>query len=267
MTQSERRHFLIEYLLAENPPCRGASPSDIPQDETKQRDLLRSLLNVRPALPASEEFMRVQDAYLVEEIARRGITPLSALAPIQTSGHEHLYLWRGDITTLRVDAIVNAANSGMTGCWSPCHSCIDNCIHTYAGIQLRKVCDELIRQQGHAEPTGCAKITPAFNLPCNFVLHTVGPIIGGTLTRSDRRLLASCYASCLDLAADNGVHSIAFCCISTGVFHFPAQEAAEIAVATVKYWLQASGSDMSIVFNVFTESDEGIYKSILGLTP
>jgi len=256
MTQTERRQFLIQYLLKENPRYDGV---EIPESEAEQKRLLRSLVNVREAIPASEEFLRVQDEYLQEENRNRGITDIAGLPTAQ----DDLYLWRGDITTLKVGAIVNAANSGMTGCWQPCHSCIDNCIHTFAGIQLRAVCAGIMKKQGHEEPTGKAKITRAFNLPCDFVIHTVGPIVWGKLTDRDRTLLASCYKSCLKLAEENGVHSIAFCCISTGVFCFPADKAARIAVATVKAWKKRTGSKMKVVFNVFSEKDEEIYKEIL----
>ena len=257
MTQTERRTFLLSYLLKENPEYADIS---LPENEAEQKQLLRSLVNVRPANPASEDFLRVQDEYLREENNRRGITDIAELTPFYGA----LYLWRGDITTLKVDAIVNAANSGMTGCWQPCHACIDNCIHTFAGIQLRAVCASIMQKQGHEEPTGQAKITPAFNLPCKFVLHTVGPIIYGALTERDCDLLASCYKSCLDLASENGVESIAFCCISTGVFRFPAEKAAEIAVKTVRGWKDGHKSDIKVVFNVFSEKDELIYQKILG---
>ena len=189
MTQTERRRFLIEYLLAENSQYRGVQ---IPESETEQKYLLRSLVNVRHAVPASEEFLHIEDEYLQEEIKLSGITDIADLVP----ACDDLYIWRGDITTLKVDAIVNAANSGMTGCWQPCHYCIDNCIHTFAGIRLRAACDSIIKKQGHEEPTGQAKITPAFNLPCKFVLHTVGPIADGHPTQTDCDLLSSCYKSC-----------------------------------------------------------------------
>ena len=257
MTQEERRRFLITYLLNENPEYADIS---LPESEAEQKRLFRSLVNVRPANPTGEDFLRVQDDYLREENKRRGITDIADLTPV----HGDLYLWRGDITTLKVGAIVNAANSGMTGCYQPCHACIDNCIHTFAGIQLRAVCASIMQKQGHEEPTGQAKITPAFNLPCKFVLHTVGPIIYGALTERDCDLLASCYKSCLDLASENGVESIAFCCISTGVFRFPAEKAAEIAVRTVRDWKTRTESAMKIVFNVFSEKDEAIYRKILG---
>jgi O-acetyl-ADP-ribose deacetylase (regulator of RNase III) len=217
-------------------------------------------MNVRDPAPISQEFQQVQDAYLQEENQARGVVSLSDLTPIQPG----LYLWRGDITTLRCGAIVNAANSGMTGCYQPCHSCIDNCIHTYAGIQLRNYCNDLMAAQGHPEPTGTAKITPGFNLPCDYVIHTVGPIVQGPLTNTHRSQLASCYRSCLELAEENGVKSIAFCCISTGVFCFPNEEAARIAVETVQTYRRETGSQIQVIFNVFKAQDEAIYRRLLG---
>ena len=260
MTQKERRIFLIEYLLRENPAYHTLQ---MPNDEIEQKNLLRALMNIRPPQHTSEEFLRIQNSYLQEAIWQRGITDLAQLQPITTRGNGELYVWRGDITTLTVDAIVNAANSGMTGCWQPCHACIDNCIHTFAGVQLRAVCADIMQQQGHEEPTGTAKITSAFNLPCKYVLHTVGPSISEQLTERDCLLLAHCYTACLNLAAQNGVQSIAFCCISTGVFGFPAQQAAEIAITTVENWKAQNNSAMKIVFNVFSEKDETIYRTIL----
>jgi O-acetyl-ADP-ribose deacetylase (regulator of RNase III) len=231
----------------------------VPFRAEKQKTLLRSLMNVRMAAPISEEFERIQDEYLKEENKKRGEVKVSDLTPLQ----DGLYLWRGDITTLRCGAIVNAANSGMTGCYQPCHNCIDNCIHTYAGIQLRNYCNDLMKQQGYPEPTGQAKITPAFNLPCDYVIHTVGPIVQGALTEKHRKQLASCYRSCLELAQENEIKSIAFCCISTGVFMFPNEEAARIAVQTVKDYKAETGSRIDVIFNVFKEQDEQIYRKLL----
>ena len=258
MTQKERREFLIQYLLEENPKYENI---EIPQSDDEQKYLFRSLVNVRPPLPASEDFLTVQNEYLMEENKSHGITDIKDLESVPLESD--LYLWRGDITTLKVDAIVNAANSGMTGCWLPNHICIDNCIHTFAGIQLRKVCAEIMEKQGHEEPTGKAKITPAFNLPCKFVLHTVGPIVKGKLTEFDCEMLASCYKSCLNLAKKNGCTSIAFCCISTGVFRFPQEKAAEIAVRIVCEWKENTGDKMKVIFNVFGEKDETIYRGLL----
>lgn len=258
MNQSERRNFLIQSLLEESREYRGMQ---IPSDSTGQRQLLRGLMNVRMVKKSSAEFLNIQDAYLQEETAKKGVTDVDDLTPVQ----QGLYLWQGDITALRCDAIVNAANRGMTGCYVPNHRCIDNCIHTFAGVQLRLYCEEMMEAQGHAEPTGQAKITPAYNLPCRYVLHTVGPIVGGHLTETHCRQLADCYRSCLSLAAENGLKSVAFCCISTGEFHFPNEKAAEIAVATVKEFLaQKETSVEKVIFNVFKDRDREIYEELLG---
>ena len=256
MNQSEKRLFLIQSLLKERPEYRDLS---IPSESDSQRQLLRGLMNIRAPQRTDAEFLKTQDAYLQGETAAKGITDIAGLTPIQPG----LYLWQGDITTLKCDAIVNAANSGMTGCYIPNHRCIDNAIHTYAGVELRLACAELMEQQGHPEPTGQAKITPAFNLPCRYVLHTVGPIIDGRVTKEDKELLASCYRSCLELAAENGLESVAFCCISTGEFHFPNDLAAEIAVRTVKEFLKKQTSVKKVIFNVFEDLDKAIYEKQL----
>ena len=256
MNQSEKRLFLIQSLLKERPEYRDLS---IPSESDSQRQLLRGLMNIRAPQRTDAEFLKTQDAYLQGETAAKGITDIAGLTPIQPG----LYLWQGDITTLKCDAIVNAANSGMTGCYIPNHRCIDNAIHTYAGVELRLACAELMEQQGHPEPTGQEKITPAFNLPCRYVLHTVGPIIDGRVTKEDKELLASCYRSCLELAAENGLESVAFCCISTGEFHFPNDLAAEIAVRTVKEFLKKQTSVKKVIFNVFKDLDKAIYEKQL----
>ena len=256
MNQSEKRLFLIQSLLNERPSCQKQM---IPTDPERQKILLRGLMNIRAPQSVGADFLQAQDAYLQDEIAAKGITDITGLTPIQPG----LYLWQGDITTLRCDAIVNAANSGMTGCYIPNHRCIDNAIHTYAGVELRLACAELMEQQGYPEPTGQAKITPAFNLPCRYVLHTVGPIIDGRVTQRDRELLASCYRSCLELAAENSLESVAFCCISTGEFHFPNELAAEIAVRTVKDFLKKQTSVKKVIFNVFKDLDKTIYEKLL----
>ena len=212
MLQQERRIYLIKELLKEQ-----QEKIKIPKTSTLQKQLLRALFNIRLPKEASNEFLKIQDEYLQEEIAKMGITDYHLLTPIKKG----IYLWQGDITTLCCDAIVNAANSQMLGCFYPNHGCIDNAIHSYAGIQLRLVCAKLMVQQGHEEATGKAKITPAFNLPSKYILHTVGPIITNELTKSDCEKLRSCYNSCLKLASKKGLNSIAFCCISTGEFHFP----------------------------------------------
>lgn len=256
MNQSERRMSLIRVLLKEHPEYRGLR---IPADADTQWQLLRGLLNIREPRRIGTDFLQIQDAYLQEETAAKGITDAADLMPLQPG----LHLWQGDITTLKCDAIVNAANSDMTGCYCPNHSCIDNAIHTYAGVQLRLACAEIIDRQGHPEPTGQAKITAAFDLPCRYVLHTVGPIINGRVTKADKELLSSCYRSCLELAAEKGLESVAFCCISTGEFHFPNQLAAEIAVQTVKEFLQTPTSIKKVIFNVFKDMDKKIYERLL----
>lgn len=257
MNQSERRIYLIQELFNEYPSDREL---EIPAAEEEQKKLLRSLFNVRMPKAADETFFKIQDEYLQEEIAKKGITELADLTPINGD----LYLWQGDITTLKCDAIVNAANSRLLGCFYPCHGCIDNAIHTFSGIQLRMACAELMQRQGREERTGKAKITPAYNLPCKFVLHTVGPIVYGRLKDSDCDLLASCYRSCLALAEENGVKSIAFCCISTGEFHFPNAAAAKIAVETVLDYKKTTNSGIQVIFNVFKDLDLQIYRRLLG---
>lgn len=252
MTQTERRKYLIKFLLYER-----REKTDIPQDEYNQKRLLRSLFNIRMPRAVSDEFLQIQDEYLQEENRRKGITDIADLEPVQNN----IYLFQGDITTLKCDAIVNAANSQMLGCFNPCHGCIDNAIHTYSGIQLRNTCYELMKAQGYDEPTGQAKITPAYNLPCKYVIHTVGPIVSGYLTEEDCELLKSCYLSCLNEAVKNDLKSIAFCCISTGVFGFPKREAAEIAVNTVKEYQKEH--EIEVIFNVFKDSDKQIYRELL----
>ena len=257
MTHEEKRTLLIQSLLAEQPRY---GKIEIPEDAQGQRDLLRSLMNVRMPAPVSDEYVRIESEYLKEETAAKGVTRLADLSPVE----DGICLWQGDITTLACDAIVNAANSQLLGCFQPLHNCINNCIHTYAGLRLRNCCNELMRQQGHEEPTGQAKITPAYNLPCKYVIHTVGPIVNGRLTERHEDLLASCYTSCLKLAEENGLNSIAFCCISTGVFGFPQRRAAEIAVQTVKDYKARTNSKIEVIFNVFKDEDREIYRELLG---
>lgn len=256
MDQAQRRLFLLQSLLKERTEYRYV---DIPAEAESQRQLLRGLMNIRAPKDADEDFLKIQDEYLQGETAAKGITDIADLTPVQPG----LYLWQGDITTLRCDAIVNAANSGMTGCYIPNHRCIDNAIHSFAGVELRLACAALMERQGCPEPTGQAKITPAFNLPCRYVLHTVGPIIEGRVTQRDRELLASCYRACLELAAEHGLESVAFCCISTGEFHFPNELAAEIAVETVKEFQKKQTSVKKVIFNVFKDTDRRIYERLL----
>lgn len=259
VNQRQRREYLIHYLFDETARYHGA---EIPEDVAEQLRILCSLFNVRAPFPASKAFLDVQDAYLQQEIRAKGIIDGADLLPTI----DRICLWRGDITTLKVDAIVNAANDRMLGCFVPCHNCIDNAIHTYAGIQLRLACDEFMKAQGHPEAIGSAKCTPAYNLPSRYVLHAVGPTVGNELTREKRDQLASCYDSCLDVASETGLESIAFCCISTGVFRFPKREAAEIAISTVRMYLNTHTTTLQkVIFNVYEESDQRIYQELLGL--
>ena len=258
MTHDEKRVWLIEQLLVESREYREYK---IPKDEYEQKQLLRALMNVRMPEPISEDFLKVQDEYLLEENRRAGFTDMNDLSPVE--GDDRIYLWQGDMTTLKVDAITDPANSGLLGCFIPLHSCADNIIFSKSGIRLRLYCHKIMQAQGHEEPTGQAKITPGFCLPCKHVIHTVGPIVQGRLTEEHERLLASCYTSCLNLAAENGLKSLAFCCISTGVFMFPNQRAAEIAVETVRNWLDETGSDMKVIFNVYKDLDLEIYQKLL----
>ena len=255
MMQSEKRLYLIRALLRER-----REDLSVPQEEQAQKRLLRALFNVRMPKPCDAEFLQVQDEYLKEETRQKGVTDLATLMPIRPD----IYLWQCDITTLKCDAIVNAANNQMLGCFCPNHGCIDNAIHTFAGVQLRLACAELMAKQGHDEPTGQAKITPAFNLPCRYVLHTVGPIVGGRLTERDCGLLRSCYRSCLQVADGNNLKSIAFCCISTGEFHFPNERAAEIAIQAVKDYKKETKSGIKVIFDVWKNEDCEIYNRLLG---
>lgn len=247
--------YLIKYLLAEDARYYGTA---IPESDTERFRLFRSLVNIRPPKPVSEEFLAVQDEFLKSKTAEKGITYIKDLVPIE----EGIYLWKGDITTLKCGAIVNAANSQMLGCFQPCHGCIDNAIHTFAGVQLRLKCAELMEEQGHEEATGTAKITPAYNLPCEKIIHTVGPIVSGVLTERHCLQLESCYKSCLEAAVRNNVGSVAFCCISTGVFGFPQREAAEIAVKTVRKFRE--NHVIEVIFNVFKQDDYEIYRKLFG---
>lgn len=256
MTQKERQTYLLDYLISEiNPP----EAIIIPQDDNERKRLLRAFVNIRAPKPISDEFIRIENHYLQEEQKKEHITSLKELTPIAS----HLYLWQGDITTLQVDGIVNAANSALLGCFVPCHSCIDNAIHSKAGVALRLACADIMNEQGTPEPTGQAKITSAYNLPCKYVIHTVGPIIHGSVTEKDCQLLADCYRSCLALAVAHGLQSIAFCCISTGEFHFPNEKAAAIAVQTVRSFLATNQVQLEVIFNVFKDDDYQLYQQIL----
>ena len=274
MNTLERIQYLNRLLLEEMPQYK-ADAATFPDETHAQRRLLRSLMNLRPPGSISTDFLREQDILLQEESSAKGVVKLDELPTIadeaskditpQDAPARNLVLWQGDITRLAADGIVNAANSAMLGCFAPCHGCIDNAIHSAAGLQLREACAQLMKQQGHPEPTGQAKITPAYNLPSKFVLHTVGPIIPSDRqpNEAEAELLASCYQSCLELAAQHHLKSIAFCCISTGEFHYPRKEAAQIALNTVSRWLASSVSEMNVIFNVFKDEDLEVYRKLL----
>lgn len=257
MNQTERLDYLIAYLLKEQ---NEDPPFSIPRRIEDKKRLLRSLMNIRPPVSISQRFLDIQDDYLQQELACKKITTLEQLKPLR----KNIYLWQGDITTLKIDAIVNAGNSALLGCFVPCHGCIDNAIHSFAGIQLRLACQRIMEKQGTPEITGRAKITKGYNLPAKYVLHTVGPIVHGALTKTHESMLKSCYLSCLELAEQHHLKSIAFCCISTGEFHFPNERAGQIAVDTVTDYLNQTHSEMEVVFNVFQNKDFEIYQRLLG---
>ena len=248
-----------EMLLTEMPEYRAQAAEVGVSGE--QRRLLRALMNVRPPRPLSGDFLALQDQLLSAEREARGVVDVTTLPSVASD--VRIAIWQGDITRLAADAIVNAANAALLGCFIPCHRCIDNAIHSAAGLQLRAACAALMEEHGHPEETGTAQITEGYNLPARHVIHTVGPIVSGALTDRHRAQLASCYRSCLSLAAEHGLRSIAFCCISTGEFHFPNAAAAEIAVREVLDFLTRDTSIERVVFNVFKDEDRHIYERLL----
>lgn len=238
--------------------ARVAAPASIPA----KQELLRALMNLHSGEGLAPEFFALQDEELAAQAEERGRVELSHIPP--SPRWPRLRLWRGDMTRLAVDAIVNAANGALLGCFQPLHNCIDNIIHSRAGLQLRAECRGLMRAQGHEEPAGRAKMTRAYNLPAKWVLHTVGPIVDGPApTKAQCRELASCYTSSLELALSSGLRSVAFCCISTGVFHFPQALAARIAVETVRGFMEEHPFG-TVIFDVFTDTDENLYRQLLG---
>jgi O-acetyl-ADP-ribose deacetylase (regulator of RNase III) len=261
MDRNKNISHVIRRLLAEHPDAVGYT---IPTSLHERQYMLRALLNVRPPEPADDELLATQDLELQAQLADKGIVRLEDMAPSQLD--KRLYLWQGDITRLQVDAIVNAANSALLGCFAPNHLCIDNAIHSAAGIQLRLACQDIMEKQGYPEPIGQAKITPGFNLPSHYVLHTVGPIVhDGEPSKKQCEELASCYRECLKLADKNRLQSVAFCCISTGVFGFPQEPAAKIALSTVREYLDNTpGAHIhTVIFNVFKDDDYEIYQRLL----
>ena len=250
MDRLENLKNIIMYLMADEHVSHR-----IPSSLEERQRMMRALMNVWEPKAISEEFLKMQDAELQMQREDKGVVKVH---------DEGLTIWQGDITRLKVEAIVNAANAQALGCWAPLHNCIDNCIHSAAGIQLRKECAD--KMQGRLLATGDAFITQGYNLPARYVIHTVGPIIpDGVPTKEQEEQLAQCYRSCLDLAEQNGLESIAFCCISTGVFHFPNEQAAKIAIETVKSYPRHALK--TIVFNVFLDKDRDIYEQLLGACP
>lgn len=259
MDRSENLYSILRFLLNER---EEYSDWRIPDSLPERQIMMRSLLNIRPPHPVSGDFLKAQDAELQEQLNDKGIVALSDIVACRED--KRLHLWQGDITRLQVDAIVNAANSALLGCFVPMHRCIDNAIHSAAGVGLRLACERLMH--GHSEPTGQAKITDGYNLPARYVLHTVGPIVcNAQPTRRQEQELAACYNSCLALADAHGLQSVAFCCISTGEFGFPQRRAAEIAVSTVRTYLDTTASSHinTVIFNVFKDEDLSIYKELL----
>lgn len=262
---------LLEKIISES----SASETEIPDDTDSMRKLLRSYMNVRMPYPIPPDILNIQDLYLQQRNRERGTVCTEGIPSVKVSLNsknpyaDRISLWQGDITTLDCGAIVNAANSEMLGCFQPCHACIDNCIHTYAGMQLRaecyrKMCElRSIYGKNYVQPTSVPMVTDAYNLPCGKVIHVVGPIVYGDLTKEHERLLAQCYSNVLDVCAENRIDSVAFCCISTGVFRFPNHRAAEIAVRTVSDWLGKNDSVKKIIFNVFLDRDREIYERLL----
>ena len=272
MTQKERLDYLVEEFKADSVQYRDL---ETPADTEGKKRLLRSLMNIRMPHPMEDRVLEIQNEYLCERIRENGIVTLSDIPTISDQGSSHAFadrlsIWQGDITRLAVDAVVNAANAQMLGCFQPCHSCIDNCIHTFAGVQLRAECARQMNTlrirygRNYEQPTAVPMLTDGYNLPARKVVHIVGPFVYDRLTPELEKDLADCYRNTLDLCAENGLRSVAFCCISTGVFHFPANRAAEIAIGTVTEWLRKNGEKMDrVIFNVFNHKDKGYYEQLL----
>lgn len=263
MTQEERLDYLVAKFKEDSEQYKNLQVGE----STRDRQIaLRSLMNIRMPRLMDDEALRIQDEYLSRRIAEKGIVTLDHIPETD----DKLSIWQGDITLLEVDAIVNAANSQMLGCFAPMHTCIDNCIHTFAGIQLRLECHnqmEALRSKygaSYQQPTSVPMLTDAYNLPARKVIHVVGPIVSGSLSEEHEKALADCYTNVLDMCLENSLRSVAFCCISTGVFHFPNQRAAEIATATVRSWLSAHPDAMDrVIFNVFKDKDKEYYERFI----
>ena len=263
ITQEQRLDYLVEEFKADSDEYKDLQT---PADSEGKKRILRSLMNIRMPRKMSEEVLTVQDEYLTGRVEEKGIVRLSDIRVIR----DGLSIWQGDITRLAVDAIVNAANSQMLGCFVPMHTCIDNCIHTFAGVQLRAECNRQMNQlrirygRDYAQPTAVPMLTDAYNLPAKKVIHIVGPIVQYQLTPALEKDLADCYDNTLDMCKENGLKSVAFCCISTGVFHFPNKRAVEIAVGTVEKWMADNPGVMErVIFNVFKDEDKEYYEELI----
>ena len=260
MNQNERLDYLIEAFKEDSGEYKNLK---VPVDTEGKKRILRSLMNIRMPREMNTEVLKIQDEYLREAINENGIVYLSDIDTVE----DNISIWQGDITRLKVDAIVNAANSQMLGCFIPMHSCIDNCIHTFAGVELRNECNKKMNRlkirygRDYEQPTAIPMLTDAYNLPAKKIVHIVGPIVQGGLSKRNEEDLKNCYKNTLDLCVENGLRSVAFCCISTGVFHFPNKRAAEIAVANVREWLKENQGKMDrIIFNVFKDEDKKYYE-------
>lgn len=273
MNQEERLNYLVKEFIRDSIEHRNV---EVPEAKRDKQVVLRSLMNVRMPRFMDADVVRIQDEYLKERAMEKGIVTLQDIPTIgEALGSTHFFadklsIWQGDITRLAVGAIVNAANSRMLGCFVPMHACIDNCIHTYAGIQLRAACNSYMERMRmehgnyYEEPTGQAMLTDAYNLPADYVIHTVGPIVQNQLSEELRKELAHCYENIMQCCLDNQIRSVAFCCISTGVFHFPNEEAANIAIHTVSDFLKVHGEQFErVIFNVYQDKDRRIYEGLV----
>lgn len=272
-SQSEKLNYMLEYLKEDSDQYKSLDVSD---DYKEKRMAVRSLMNIRMPKEVSKEFLEIQDEFLREEATEKGVISVDEILSVkETYGSNHSYaekiaIFQGDICSIRIGAIVNAANSGMLGCFVPCHRCIDNAIHSASGVQLRAECNHIMNQrriqygESYEEPTGTATLTKGYNLPADYVIHTVGPIVGNQLNDLLRENLKNCYENVMKCALDHNIRSIAFCCISTGEFHFPNREAAKIAVDTVTDYLDEHGTAFDkVVFNVFKDIDKECYEGVL----
>ena len=272
MNQNERLDYLVEQFKEDSVQYRNL---ETPADTAGKKRILRSLMNIRMPKMLPPAVLKIQDDYLQERNRENGIVEISDIPTVAELGSKHAFadklsVWQGDITRLAVDAIVNAANSQMLGCFVPMHTCIDNCIHTFAGVQLRAECNQKMKElrseygPDYEQPTAVPMLTDGYNLPAKKIIHIVGPVVSGRLTASLEQDLADCYKNTLDLCMEKGIKSVAFCCISTGVFHFPNKRAAEIAAETVADWLVGHPDAMErVIFNVYKDEDKEYYEAEL----